>query len=30
MIMGAVMLAIIAVVLAWRSTMFRGPTGGKG
>ena len=30
MIMGAVMLAIIAVVLGWRSTLFRGPTGGKG
>jgi putative spermidine/putrescine transport system permease protein len=30
MIMGAVMLAIIGLVLGWRSTMFRGPTGGKG
>ena len=30
MIMGAVMLAIIAIVLGWRSTLFRGPTGGKG
>ncbi len=30
MIMGAVMLLIIAIVLGWRSTMFRGPAGGKG
>jgi putative spermidine/putrescine transport system permease protein len=30
MIMGAVMLAIIALVLGWRSTLFSGPTGGKG
>ena len=30
MIMGAVMLAIIALVLGWRSTLFRGPAGGKG
>jgi putative spermidine/putrescine transport system permease protein len=30
MIMGAVMLGIIALVLGWRSTMFRGATGGKG
>jgi putative spermidine/putrescine transport system permease protein len=30
MIMGAVMLAIIALVLGWRNTMFRGPAGGKG
>jgi putative spermidine/putrescine transport system permease protein len=30
MIMGAVMLAIIALVLGWRSTLFRGATGGKG
>ena len=30
MLMGAVMLGIIALVLGWRSTMFRGPTGGKG
>ncbi len=30
MIMGAVMLGTIALVLGWRSTMFRGATGGKG
>jgi putative spermidine/putrescine transport system permease protein len=30
MIMGAIMLGIIALVLGWRSTMFRGATGGKG
>ncbi len=30
MIMGAIMLGIIAIVLGWRSTMFRGATGGKG
>lgn len=30
MIMGAVMLAVIALVLGWRSTLYRGATGGKG
>ncbi len=30
MIMGAVMLAVIALVLIWRSTLYRGATGGKG
>jgi putative spermidine/putrescine transport system permease protein len=30
MIMGAIMLVIIAIVLGWRSTLFRGATGGKG
>lgn len=30
MIMAAVMLAVIAVVLRWRGTLYRGATGGKG
>jgi putative spermidine/putrescine transport system permease protein len=30
MIMAAVMLAVIGLVLAWRSTLYRGATGGKG
>jgi putative spermidine/putrescine transport system permease protein len=30
MIMAVVMLAVIGLVLAWRSTMYRGATGGKG
>jgi putative spermidine/putrescine transport system permease protein len=30
MIMGAVELLVIALVLAWRSTLYRGSTGGKG
>lgn len=30
MIMGAVMLGVIAIVLGWRSRLYRGATGGKG
>jgi putative spermidine/putrescine transport system permease protein len=30
MIMAVVMLLIVALVLAWRNTLYRGPTGGKG
>jgi putative spermidine/putrescine transport system permease protein len=30
MIMAVVMLAVIGLVLAWRSTLYRGATGGKG
>ncbi|GHH88085.1 ABC transporter permease [Streptomyces sulfonofaciens] len=30
MIMAAVMLAVVAIVLAWRSLLYRGATGGKG
>jgi putative spermidine/putrescine transport system permease protein len=30
MIMAAVMLAVIAIVLRWRGTLYRGATGGKG
>jgi len=30
MIMGAVMLGVIAIVLGWRGTLYRGATGGKG
>jgi len=30
MIMGTIMLGVIAVVLGWRSTLYRGATGGKG
>jgi putative spermidine/putrescine transport system permease protein len=30
MLMAVVMLLVVALVLAWRNTLYRGPTGGKG
>ena len=30
MVMALVMLAVVGIVLAWRSTLYRGATGGKG